>query len=86
MKLGLMKEGDVLSDVVGPLGRPTETEGYKKVAVIGGGLGCAIAYPQAKALHEAGAHVDVIAGFRNKDLVLTLTSGFHHLRYSSCMR
>ena len=70
MKLGLMKAGDDLSDVVGPLGRPTETEGYKKVAVIGGGLGCAIAYPQAKALHEAGAHVDVIAGFRNKDLVI----------------
>ncbi len=70
MKLGLMKAGYYLSDVVGPLGRPTETEGYKKVAVIGGGLGCAIAYPQAKALHEAGAHVDVIAGFRNKDLVI----------------
>ena len=70
MKLGLMKTGDALSDVVGPLGRPTETEGYKKVAVIGGGLGCAIAYPQAKALFEAGAKVDVIAGFRNKSLVI----------------
>ena len=70
MKLGLMKAGYYLSDVVGPLGRPTETEGYEKVAVIGGGLGCAIAYPQAKALHEAGAHVDVIAGFRSKDLVI----------------
>lgn len=70
MKLGLMKTGDALADVVGPLGRPTETEGYKKVAVIGGGLGCAIAYPQAKALYESGAKVDVIAGFRNKSLVI----------------
>ena len=70
MKLGLLKTGDVLSDVVGPLGKPTETEGYKKVAVIGGGLGCAIAYPQAKALHDSGAHVDVIDGFINKDLVI----------------
>jgi len=55
---------------VGPLGRPSHVEGIKSAAVIGGGLGTAIAYPQAKALHEAGARVDVIAGFRNKDLII----------------
>ena len=52
------------------MGRPSETDGVKKVAVIGGGLGCAIAYPQAKKLHSLGAHVDMIAGFRNKDIII----------------
>ncbi|KXL53932.1 dihydroorotate dehydrogenase B (NAD(+)), electron transfer subunit [Anaerotignum neopropionicum] len=62
--------GDTISDFVGPLGTATEYEGMKKVAVVGGGVGCAIAYPQAKALHELGVEVDVIVGFRNKDIVI----------------
>ena len=65
-----MEAGDCLSDFAGPLGQPTELEGLKKVAVIGGGLGTAIAYPQAKKLHQLGADVTVITGFRNKDLVI----------------
>lgn len=64
------KEGESISDFVGPLGRPTHTEGLKKVCVVGGGVGCAIAYPVAKALHEQGAEVTSIIGFRNKDLVI----------------
>ena len=68
--LGRMNEGEALLDVVGPLGIPTHLDGLKKVCVIGGGVGCAIAYPQAKALHNAGAHVDMIAGFRSKDIVI----------------
>lgn len=62
--------GDTIPDFVGPLGVATEYEGMKKVAVVGGGVGCAIAYPQAKALHALGVEVDVIAGFRNKDIVI----------------
>lgn len=68
--LAEMNEGDCLHDFVGPLGTPTEFEGMNKVAVVGGGLGTAIAYPQAKALHEHGAEVDLIVGFRNKDLII----------------
>lgn len=68
--LGAMEAGDSLLDVVGPLGVPTHLDGIKNVCVIGGGVGCAIAYPQAKALHAAGAHVDMIAGFRSKDIVI----------------
>ena len=68
--LDTLNVGDSLLDVVGPLGRATELEGYRKVAVIGGGVGCAIAYPEAKALHRLGAHVDMIAGFRSKDIVM----------------
>jgi len=68
--LGTMKEGEALLDFVGPLGVPSHLEGYKKVAVIGGGLGTAIAYPQAKKLHSMGAEVDSIIGFRNKDLII----------------
>jgi len=69
--LGALNEGDFILDFVGPLGKPTEYEGnLKKVAVIGGGLGTAIAYPQAKQLHSMGVDVDVIAGFRNKDLII----------------
>lgn len=68
--LGEMNEGDFISDVVGPLGVATDYEDFKKVAVVGGGVGCAIAYPQAKALHSMGVEVDVIAGFRNKDIVI----------------
>lgn len=70
-QLGLMEEGDYILDVVGPLGVPTHFEdGVKRVAVIGGGVGCAIAYPQAKALYNRGIKVDVIAGFRSKDIVI----------------
>lgn len=70
MLLDTLNEGDCILDFVGPLGVPSELEGYKKVAVIGGGAGCAIAYPQAKALHNMGTPVDVIAGFRNTDLII----------------
>ena len=68
--LAELDEGDTLLDFVGPLGRPTETEGLKRVAVVGGGVGCAIAYPVAKAMHAKGIEVDMIAGFRNKDIVM----------------
>ena len=68
--LSLLRPGDEILDVVGPLGRPTDLEGIKRAVVVGGGVGNAIAYPQAKALHRAGAYVDVIAGFRNRDIVI----------------
>ena len=68
--LGQMNEGDYILDFVGPLGKPTEVEGKKRVCVVGGGVGCAIAYPSAKAFKEAGVEVDVIVGFRNKDIVI----------------
>lgn len=68
--LAEMNEGEYLQDFVGPLGTASHLEGYKKVAVIGGGLGTAIAYPQAKKLHALGAEVHVITGFRNKDLII----------------
>lgn len=70
IRLGKMDEGDSLTDFVGPLGNASDLEGLGKVAVIGGGLGTAIAYPQAKALYEGGAYVDCIIGFRNKDMVI----------------
>ena len=70
MKLDTLNEGDALLDFVGPLGEPSHTEGIKRAAVIGGGLGVAIAYPQAKALHEAGCEVDLIVGFRNEHLII----------------
>ncbi|MDE6294307.1 MAG: sulfide/dihydroorotate dehydrogenase-like FAD/NAD-binding protein [Clostridiales bacterium] len=69
-KLNRLNAGDFICDFVGPLGRPTELDGLKKVAVIGGGVGCAIAYPTAKALHKLGATVHSVIGFRNKDLVI----------------
>ena len=69
-KLSHMNEGDYLHDFVGPLGKATHTEGLKKVAVVGGGVGCAIAYPVAKKLHELGCEVHSIVGFRTKDLVI----------------
>ena len=69
-KLNHKEEGDFLQDFVGPLGRATETEGLKRVAVVGGGVGTAIAYPVAKKLHDVGCHVDLIVGFRSKDLVI----------------
>ena len=69
-KLNHMKEGDCLQDFVGPLGKKTHTDGLRKVAVVGGGVGCAIAFPVAKKLHSLGCEVHAIAGFRNKDLVI----------------
>lgn len=68
--LGALREGDTILDFVGPLGVASHLEGVRKAAVIGGGLGTAIAFPQAKKLHSLGAEVDSIAGFRNKDLVI----------------
>lgn len=68
--LNMMEPGDYLADFVGPLGKPTEMEGLKRVAVVGGGVGCAIAYPVAKGMHDAGIEVDMIAGFRSKDIVI----------------
>ena len=68
--LAALNEGDDILDFVGPLGKPSQIEGYKKVCVVGGGVGCAIAYPSAKALFQAGTEVDMIAGFRNKDIVI----------------
>ncbi len=70
MLLSQMKEGDALLDFVGPLGKATEFGDVKKVCVVGGGVGNAIAYPSAKALFKAGVDVDVIAGFRSKDIVI----------------
>ena len=70
MLLADMEEGDCIADFVGPLGKPTEMEGLKRVAVVGGGVGCAIAYPVAKAMHEKGIEVDMIAGFRSADIVM----------------
>jgi len=71
-RLDCLNEGDSILDFVGPLGVASHLDGMKKVAVIGGGLGVAIAYPQAKALHDMGAEVDVIVGFRNTDLMILM--------------
>ena len=68
--LNSLNVGDYVQDFVGPLGNATETEGLKKVAVVGGGVGCAIAYPVAKKLHDIGCEVTSIVGFRNKDLII----------------
>jgi len=68
--LGMLEEGDCILDFAGPLGKASHLEGVRKAVVIGGGLGTAIAYPQAKKLHELGAEVDVITGFRNSGLIL----------------
>jgi len=70
MKLNAKKEGESIQDFTGPLGTPTDIENKKKVCVIGGGVGCAIAMPVAKALHEAGTEVTSIIGFRNKDILI----------------
>ena len=69
-KLNHLNEGEYIHDFVGPLGRATHTEGLHKVAVVGGGVGCAIAFPVAKKLHEQGCEVHAIVGFRTKDLVI----------------
>ena len=70
MELNALDAGDSIVDFVGPLGTPSRLEGIKKVAVVGGGVGCAIAYPTAKKLHELGAEVHSVIGFRNQDLVI----------------
>lgn len=70
IKLNSLEVGDMIHDFVGPLGKPSEIENLKKVCVIGGGVGCAIAYPTAKALHNQGSEVTTIVGFRNKDLLI----------------
>lgn len=69
-RLNHKNEGECIADFVGPLGRPTETDGLKRVCVIGGGVGCAIALPVVRALHEKGTEVTAIVGFRNKNLVI----------------
>ncbi len=69
-KLGELSEGDCLCDFVGPLGRATHTDNLKKVAVVGGGVGSAIAYPVAKKLHTLGCEVHSIIGFRSRELVI----------------
>ena len=84
MALNRLNEGDCLHDFVGPLGKASELEGLKKVAVVGGGVGCAIAYPVAKKLHELGAEVHSVVGFRNKDLVI-LEDDFRAVSDKLCM-
>ena len=69
-KLNHLNEGDCLQDFVGPLGKATETAGKRKVCVVGGGVGCAIAYPVLKKFHDDGAEVHAVIGFKNKDLVI----------------
>lgn len=69
-QLNSLTKGQSVQDFAGPLGAPSRLDGLKKVAVVGGGVGCAIAYPTAKKLHQLGAQVHSIVGFRNKDLVI----------------
>ena len=69
-KLNHKEEGDFITDFVGPLGKPTETEGVKKVCIVGGGVGCAIALPVARKFHELGCEVHSVIGFRSKDLLI----------------
>lgn len=83
-KLGQKNEGESIQDFVGPLGVPSHTEGLKKVAVVGGGVGCAIAFPIAKKLHSSGCEVHSIVGFRNKDLVI-LEDEFNAVSDKLCM-
>ena len=84
-RLNHLEEGDYLQDFVGPLGKATEVENLKKVAVVGGGVGCAIAYPVAKKLHQLGAEVHSIVGFRSQDLVI-LEKEFEAVSDRLCMR
>ena len=84
MALNQLNEGDSIHDFVGPLGRASELEGLKKVAVVGGGVGCAIAFPVAKKLHELGTEVHSVVGFRNKDLVI-LEEDFRAVSDKLCM-
>lgn len=84
MELDTVEEGGFLQDLVGPLGKASETEGLQKVAVVGGGVGCAIAYPLAKKLHRQGAEVHSVIGFRNKGLVI-LEDEFTKVSDKLCM-
>ena len=68
--LSKKEEGEYITDFAGPLGRPTETDNLKRVIIVGGGVGCAIALPIAQKLHSLGCKVDCIVGFRNKDIVI----------------
>ncbi len=70
MLLNAKKEGEYIQDFVGPRGKPTRTEGLKKVCIVGGGVGCAIALPVAQKLHSLGCEVHSIIGFRNKNLLI----------------
>ena len=84
MELDTVQEGESVQDLVGPLGKASETEGLKKVAVVGGVVGCAIAYPLAKKLHSQGAEVHSVVGFRNKGLVI-LEKEFEAVSDKLCM-
>ena len=84
-RLNHKEVGDMIQDFVGPLGKESEVEGLKKVAVVGGGVGCAIAYPVAKKLHQLGAEVHSIVGFRNQDLVI-LEKEFATVSDKLCIR
>ena len=84
MELDTVQEGESVQDLVGPLGKASETEGLKEVAVVGGGVGCAIAYPLAKKLHSQGAEVHSVVGFRNKGLVI-LEKEFEAVSDKLCM-
>lgn len=78
-----MEEGDALMDLVGPLGLPTEMDGVKKACVVGGGVGCAIAYPIANGLNDAGVETDVIIGFRSKVSLSWKTAS--ELQHATCI-
>ena len=82
--LNQLNEGDIIHDFVGPLGNETETEGLKKVCVVGGGVGCAIAYPVAEKLNNQGSIVQSVIGFRNKDLVI-LEDEFRNVSDKLCL-
>lgn len=84
MELDTVREGEYVQDLVGPLGKASETEGLQKVAVVGGGVGCAIAYPLAKKLHGQGAEVHSVVGFRSRDLVI-LEEEFEAVSDQLCM-
>lgn len=68
--LSQVEEGESIADITGPLGRPTEMEGLKRVCVVGGGTGNALAYPVAKGLHDAGVIVDMVSGFKTEELIV----------------
>ena len=84
MELNALNEGDFLPDFVGPLGKATKVDGMKKVAIVGGGVGCAIALPVAQAMHANGIEVHSIVGFRTKDLVI-LEDEFNACSDKVCM-
>ena len=84
-RLNHKEVGDMIQDFVGPLGKESEVDGLKKVAVVGGGVGCAIAYPVAKKLHQLGSEVHSIVGFRNQDLVI-LEKEFAAVSDKLCIR